>query len=347
MRARRMIPLLLLSGMLPAQVYGTLPAGYLRTEADSGSRYFGFLATGRSMLMTSRAKAVAVTTMKEIAFRPNFENYALRPVAARRWSSMTLSMAEGDLWAATNFFSGKLKTTPTRVFAAAVTWPAMRRIPATRPAAFRLRFPFQAPWRYSGRFDLLADFVYTGGSSSARYPLDFAQNTNPTQPPFAPAVQVGSPACRDSALATPARLESLQYLFSAPNSPNLMRFVLAAYGTANTNALLAIGTAGSMAGVVLPGVSCQRLFVDLTRPTVYVPIQSGLSTPWLPVTGAGAEFWLQLLWPDSLTGAPRLTNAVRQGVFEPAGSTDHFEMFGTGNLGGTHRLGAPLYRYIK
>lgn len=91
---------------------------------------------------------------------------------------MRVSMAEGNALAASNSFAAHIKTAPTLVFSAAVTWPALTTLPRTRPAAFSLRFPFRSPWRYTGTQDLLADFRYAGGTGQP-YPLDLVRNADP------------------------------------------------------------------------------------------------------------------------------------------------------------------------
>src|SRR5690606_20797659 len=84
---------------------------------------------------------------------------------ARNWTNVLMQVAEGSYANASTTFTANLTTNPKTVFNQAVSWTG---ITGTSPSpgvwGAPVRFPFSAPYIYTGSSDLVLDFTFTGGT---------------------------------------------------------------------------------------------------------------------------------------------------------------------------------------
>ena len=134
--------------------------------------------------------------------------------------------------------------------------------------------------------------------------------------------------CRDSAIVlargAEATLTAQVYARTAPppNSGKLFVSLMTRSTAPGAPVLRAIGIGGLPNGVVLPGWGCYPLFVDPSRPTLYLSGTASslgnLLSRFGPATHTppmvGIELWGQAAWDDSRTRRPSLTIASRLAI---------------------------------
>ena len=239
-------------------------------------------------------------------------------------------------------FSKNPTSTPARVFQAPLRWKSLSGRPIVRPAPWgtlngTLRFPFARPWTYAGTRDICLDFDFTGGvlgtlgawpeTSAREYPLD-----GYTLPPLQASASskafgksLSGGGCVDSkasaALGGYTTVSATTYSLVSQNHPGKFSFDIQALFTAvGKTSVHAWSLGGSSQGTVFPGVSCNKLYVDLAKseflvtkvtaaPHALVTYQLG-PFPYSPAF-ANLPVWLQAAWSDSAKGSLKLTSASR------------------------------------
>jgi hypothetical protein len=254
-----------------------------------------------------------------------------------------LTLADGDLARFSTTFANNLLTPPTRVFLGSVNWPAFTS--QGQPGAFggaagELDFPFAQPWTYGGTSDIVLDFDFNGGAlanqgawgnaTSIGYGLD-GEFPSTLWYHTAQSTSFGT-ACRDSSQTADAGVSLNVIVFdSTPMRLSVLGWVqdqvmISAHhhhigtdphgSSSYQPSIHLIGLAGLFAGQPIPGIACARLHLDLNGPTFqFIPsdrTQPPSPTLRLPVDRRliGLRLWYQAAWPDSVTGALRLTNGA-------------------------------------
>ncbi|MHC4078740.1 MAG: hypothetical protein ACYST0_09930, partial [Planctomycetota bacterium] len=262
----------------------------------------------------------------------------------RTWTKITLDISEtanysgmGQVWA-TNITS-----TPTRAFDNQWSWPSQVGVPLLKPDVWgslkgQLRFPFQKPWVYTGKNEILMDYVFRGGTLAnngawnsfrvAYFYLDSETFTTFQRPGTTERLPTFPVQCADSALTLPfagAYTYGYAYAHGARSATvtlrNKLQLTHYSYYTAPDDAPVvhAVGMGGSTGGVDV-GARCNRLYVDFNKPAALVHLttinnygysgQMGWAVPWDNVFN-NMQLYIQAGWADSRTKAFSLTGAVR------------------------------------
>ncbi|MHC4816130.1 MAG: hypothetical protein ACYTFN_23980, partial [Planctomycetota bacterium] len=260
------------------------PAALTNVEGNNGAYYFGRYANSRFQYAEGelRGKPLSIT---EVAFRLDGRNHNTSTAMGRKWTQVTLNVADTDWTKMTSTFTKNALTTPKEVFNAAVAWPSKVGTPFFMPTAFGApyAFPFKSPHAFSGKTDLLLDFWLSGGTmdnskawsggTSHNYYLDGNNDTTTytSKQTYYPA-SIPNPRCRDSAIAsnqqatTYAQLYVYGGTYSNVSWRDQVRFRQYSYYTApSARVITAIGFAGNAKGINL-GANCNPLFVNLNIP---------------------------------------------------------------------------------
>lgn len=326
---------LLLSVPGPAQIYTYSPSATLASREGSGScTSFGSRQSSRTQFLDGNLRGSAMT-IKEVAFRPEGMGARYLPSGGmgRSWSSVVVRMAETDHLNYSRTFSQNFLTTPTIVFQSTVTWPTLSEYVVNLPEPFSIRFPFRTNYSYSGQRDACVDFTFHGGTLAnnatwssvdpKRYDMDSYSYGNSTGWPSHP-LRVGS-GCKDSGSTT----KGFGWCNSqtTANATHPIRHFIDCAGFllgANTPAVMLLGTGIAFAGIPFPGVTCDRLFVDPSKPMVlHAGTTNGagnvsfspmaLIIPHQPAY-LGQEFVFQVGWNDTKTRQLKLSSGSRAGI---------------------------------
>lgn len=334
-------PLFSLAGSVSGQSYFASPAIADKNEGLLGAGLFGRYAEMRCQLFEGdfRGKAAALTAV-------DFRLDTRRQVdPARLWANVRLRMSACDVASVTQTFTSNFVGTPTRVYSATVSWPAISGLPTVhRPTAWGapgggLAFPFTSPWQHTGVRDFLLEFRFRGGvmankapwSGSTGYSRYLDADQVPITGPFAPPLygtQLRIPTtpngCSDQGLMLKP-VDGAEFFLDtfvqvAGTFKNKITMGIASSGTApGKNVIHAVGLAGIPNGIAV-GARCQKLHLDTSKPFIATATVTdarrgwGQSGPWTagftPALGQ-VELWGQGAWNDSVTGAFSLTRAVR------------------------------------
>jgi len=267
----------------------------------------------------------------------------------RDWTSVTLKAADCDIAKISETFSNNYTSTPTQVYRGAISWPTITGRPAKSPASWggqkgEYRFPFATPWIYVGVRDICLDYDFSGGtlanqapwasSKMVSYYLDGYSNITHAQAKQTShgrgSAQGG---CIDS--ATTGAFGAYGYLdarsygptYQIPHFRNQHEIYSRSYRTAPGKPVVhVVGLGGTSLGTGFPGINCNRLHLDLSKPAVYFfrtadqtsSAYTYNSIGMFPYTEAaeGLPLWWQAAWDDSSTGQLHLTRAVE--TFIPA-----------------------------
>ncbi|MHC4812480.1 MAG: hypothetical protein ACYTFN_05245, partial [Planctomycetota bacterium] len=289
------------------------------------SYYLGADSAGRQHHAEGDLRGTPVQ-ITEVGYRLDYRSQSA--ANGRQWSRVTLKAAETDMFNLSRTFSKNYKTAPTEVFKGPVNWMIPSGNPPTKPAPWdvKLAFPFKTPWKYSGTWDLLLEYTFSGGklgNGAKFYGKGFYLDAVSKQlHAGSPTYTLGSKSCRDSAMTSTAYMGTTTDTWAAVAPPphgNNVRFQIYSYRTApNAPVLTVVGLGGNTAGVNI-GAVCNKLYMDLGKP--WVPIfrktkpdgNSGtlvLYTPYQPALN-GLVIWAQTAWDDSKTRYFSLTNASR------------------------------------
>lgn len=326
-----------------AQTYDASPDGLLNREGGARAFYLGAYSSSRSMLLDDELRGKA-GSIKQVAFRVDYWPHGYIPEVGRSWNKVTLKISDCDLSRSSATFSNNPTSTPSLVFSGRTAWPALKGYPSTQPAKFghtngSLLFPFRTVWAYRGSTDICLDFDFDGGalannspwpaSAERPYFLDgyFIRPTSYSGWPRMLGQSVNS-GCVDTGayngLAGFANLLATTYSLSSPiNAGKSVLHVSTIFTAANRPVTIALSSGGFPAGVTFPGVTCNKLYVDMSKPSfVTVKQPRGpyaltrfdlASFDYLPGL-VGVPMYLQAAWNDSTTGAVLLTNGVHNAI---------------------------------
>jgi hypothetical protein len=338
------VSLVLVSPFAAAQGYDPSPRGLLSTEGRAASWFFGAYNSSRFMYLDSELRGKG-GLIKEVAYRADYRAHNSVLEIGRSWSRVTVDLSDCDRTKASTTFSLNPTSTPTRVFSGAAAWPTLSGFPHSQPAPFgatngRLRFPFQRNWVYSGTTDICLDVDFDGGTLA-----NGGGWNNGQQRPYyldgygqAPDSVHGATAQYGRSLTSGgcvsqgayngwggyAKVDSTTFTPNSPQHPNSTRVTVTTLGTTpNQPLVLVLSTGGSPAGVPFPGVTCNRLHLDLAVPYVTTIRQPsppyGLTNfdfaifTYQPAL-AGRPLYLQGAWTDPGTKGLMLTNGARTTV---------------------------------
>ncbi len=318
------------AGSLCAQGSLSSPAGYLGQESADGiapySMFLGGYPEQRFQLADGNLRGRGLTlTAAELRrdTQPGFES------TGRSWTAVTLRVGETNLASFGQTFSQNRVGAMATVFRAAATWPKHTGL-STRPAPWGtvgLRFPFASPVVYSGKRDLLLEYVFAGGTldnsttwnagSLHSYYLDGISGSHHA---VSTSRFFGSTGCKDGSQQNGAvqRLYVLSHAKSSPAYPNQFSHYQESYNTApRMRVLQGIGISGSSTGTEVG--TCNRLHILPLATFALVADTDGytrMSLGSAPYSSSvvGLKIWAQTAWADSRTNGLKLTNAAQATV---------------------------------
>ncbi len=337
-----LIPLILAIAVPPASLLAqdkltTSPRGWNSSEGNDSGRILGAFSTARYQFLDGELKGLGVKLLKQVQYRHDWQYYIPQTGAGRTWSQVKLAIGEGDYAKQSTTWSHNRLSTPTRVFDASIAWPDMNGYPSTGtagPAPFHpgLAFPFSTSWSYSGKRDILLEYVFVGGklkngmrwvtATESPYHMD---SVRPVIANRGGTTTYGRTTCTDSgqpsgASCTPA---VTTYAANTGNRYNTNQHFVYTYSlrtAKNAPVIHALTTTGSTTGVTIP-LACNKLFVNLGGAPLYFSgiadnIIGSYSTSgalgYFPYTPAavGIPIWVQAAWADSVNKNLMLTNAA-------------------------------------
>jgi len=306
----------LLSIPLLAQGSMTTPPGGLTREGDGHTLYFAWFPNARFQQVDGMhtGKAASIT---EIAFRLDYQNHTSDTTMGRSWTRITLDISETTNYSGmSQTWSQNITTTPTRVFDSKWSWPTYTGFPPLKPTVWggtkgRLRFPFTNPWSYTGKNEILMDYVFRGGRLdnnalwSASYLYDFPLDcagllTHQNWGTYETLLQ--NARCADSAITLNAAAITFGYTccFGAAHPTVALRNRVVVAHFSNWTApggapvVHAVGLGGTT-GIEV-GARCNPLYVDFNKPVALVsrrmrridrapaPLRCVLSLRWSAVS---------------------------------------------------------------
>lgn len=321
---------------VPALAQGTTtsPAGYLTTAGNSYSYYLGRYASGRYQMGDGelKGKPLAITRI-DFRLDPG-RTYGIGHGMGRTWSRVTLAMSDTDVGEMTNDWGDNILSTPTRVFDGKMTWATVSGRPSSTPWG-HVSFPFTSAWVYTGKNDMLADYVFThgrlansgawAGSASRFYYFDNLLNRDFVLGPGS-YMPTASNTCNDSAITrtvgayTYGHATAFHVNHSTYTYRDKLRLYWFSYYTAPAKPVVhAFGVGpGNSTGINI-GARCHRLYLDTSKPFLLITRTTAESTtaysganqiiiPWENVW-QGRRFHVQGAWTDSSTGLFSLTRA--------------------------------------
>ena len=312
------------------------PKGFNAIEGAGFAHIFGRYANGRFQFAEGDLRGTALS-IGGVSYRLDHRSHTAETAMGRKWTTVTLQVAECNYDAIGRLWNRNALTTPSRVFNGSVHWLSHTGKPLVKPSIWGslkrdLVFPFSSPFKFGGKNDLLLDYQFAGGS------LDNSGSWNFTDPRFyyldgqsistnpRSGISIGFPiagACADSSLSQfPGAASSIAAITYSDKDPNpkfsgkLRIYHETTFTAPNAPVLQALGLAGKPAGVSI-GARCNKLFINLGQ--LWFPIsgtadpngQSGRSeyaAAWVPGF-ANLQLWTQGVWIDSKTGALSLTRA--------------------------------------
>lgn len=363
----KLIPLLALFSLLVTTATGQVssPAGYLSTEGASRSGAIGNHTRGKVMFLDSGFRGQPLV-IHEIAWRRDEGSGSL---SARSWTQVEVVYAPCDASITHSEFSRVAVSTPTRVFAGPVTWPAISGPPTTQPAPWggshgNLRTPFTQQIVTTGNHDLSFQFSWTGGTSQPTvYRTDAASTTGLRfgQEDYYGNRMLNGCANGGRGLAGDLIGSCVTHSKDFTNTATRDTVEFAMF-THNTTASMPVAhvicLGGSATGVPFAGLTCNKLHLDLSLPHDFgFPTAAGngfastaIRVPFRPGL-IGLPMWMQAGWEEPSTRRLLLTNAVR--VLVPSqppirtrtmfSATSLTAQFGT--LRSSDSAWNPLFRY--
>lgn len=274
-----------LIGTLTAQK--TLPPGFVSTSGPSYSIYLGGYAEHRVQLATGLLKG-SVTVMTSLDLRQDNQYYS-NSATARSWSNVSLDLADTDFAQLDRTFANNIKSTPTNVFSASVSWGAINSRPTNSPEPWATggrTFQLSAPYIYAGVSDLLLDFKFTGGqllnggswTSLKTYYLD--GETYPTSSGNSAGLY-GNSTCISSLSTATIPDQHVLWIASyaknggTANDDTIVYYPGHAFGANSTAHIGAIGTQLLNPGINIGG--CQDLYMV---PVVFYPFTTSTGGGW-------------------------------------------------------------------
>ncbi|MCA8955673.1 MAG: hypothetical protein KDC87_06355 [Planctomycetes bacterium] len=252
-----------------AQNLFTAPPGFQSTEGSTHTTALAGSFYGRYALQDGSLHGPPLN-LREMAFRHDPFTFVAE---ARRFHTVSLRFADCNIAARVATWSQMPVSTPTEVFRAPVSWPAVKQQPQSIPPSFDYRFPFQTNWIYFGQRDLHAELEFVGGllNNSSTWPTYGAElPLDAATPPLTYATGTETKfglACRPTAYPAEASIWALTFN-SQDSNPQNHDTTFVQLITRNTVSLLdvfALGL-GTTTGVPFPGVTCSFNYIDFTKP---------------------------------------------------------------------------------
>lgn len=310
------------------------PPAVATVEGNAGANAFLYYSNARHQHAEGelRGKKLSLT---EVAWRMDHRNHTAGTAMGRKWTNVTLNLADTDWMKMGRTFSNNQYTTPVEVFNAALAVSSVLGTPFNKPDLFKHTIPFKNPYSYTGSNDLLLDWVFLGGTmdnnaawsgtKSYSYYLDGNNPTVTYTSPrtYYPATEP-SPRCRDSAISSNVSAHTYATLrVHGITHTNLqyrdqVQFELySKYTAPNGRIITAIAFAGIPSGVNI-GARCNLLYTALQGPWIALGRTANSSgnsstfttfTPWDPAM-ANIPIWVQTTWSDSKLNVFSLTRAM-------------------------------------
>lgn len=331
------LTIITLATALSAQGAVTTPPGMLSTEGDGYADVaFGNHPASRYVLVDGSWKGTAMT-IKGLGLRADDRTHSGNDSVGRSWSSVVVQAYAADHdghTASTRTFTTMPLTKPSLVFSGSMSWPTLQGRPANQPAAFAYAMPFSVPWIYTGTQDLALDWTFRGGklqnggswksNQGMTYYFDgpggnAGYANGPTRVFGVHGARMG---CYDnrSSLAlgayTRTLLSSYNARFDRKSYRDTFRVSVASYFTAaNRPLIMGIGLKGA-AGLSIPGVSCNKIHLDLAKQYALLPLgptsSTGFVSQLLMSTPFNSQFvgltmFSQAAWADSSLGTLKLS----------------------------------------
>ncbi|MHC4853113.1 MAG: hypothetical protein ACYTF5_13950, partial [Planctomycetota bacterium] len=334
-------PLFTLATSLPAQ--GTLPPGYL-TKESSGSQayayYIGGYKTSRHQTAYGDLKGKGTKSMKEISFRQDGSSSSSSAVA-RSWTNLTVYVADTNLAAMSNTWTKNHLSTPTMVYNAKHTWPAMTSQPPGTPNPWDnggLKIPFTTTYMYTAKNDIVFDYTFRGGtlsnaatwgtSSRKSAYLDGRSITTSTQGSLYVYGLNGKCTFDTGNTSTSSLGGGYGYFVAYSENMPSNRFRYWTYRTnmpKSTTFLHGLSLGGFSSTTKPgpnPGLGCQAVQIDFTKLFLVQAFKTTSSgyfnqpaqyTPFI-ASAVGLNIWAQGIWNDTVTKAVKLTRTSRCNV---------------------------------
>jgi hypothetical protein len=263
--------------------------------------------------------------------------------SGRTFSNLTIQLADTDYKTVTSTFSVNATSTPTSVFSGPFTLPDITgSFSGPSPWDSRLAISFKTPFLYTGTKDLLIDMDFVGGRLSngqswstpiAAYSLDTTIDEYSRWGQLRLHGRAGgNSGCMDrgSSLQTGAG-STMETIAWGPASANpavqtALTIETQCYWT-GPYALVThvVSLYGSSVGFPVPGVTCNKVHIDLSKPAFLLfhktdkngrswkvhPV--GWKLPW-NAAFTGLQLWYQAAWNDTVDGRLLLTNASENHV---------------------------------
>jgi hypothetical protein len=324
----------------------TSPAGFLTIEAGTpaslstirfwiSSQQFGGYPEYRSQFLDATHIGAGIRILRSIDFRMD-KNERPHKATGRTWKNVSLNMGTGDYQKSTTTFSTNFSATPTQVFSASVSWPAVTGTPysGVAPWGVEVSFPLKTNYVQVNTQGTVFDFHFTGGTLSNggtwdennvdEYYLDAA---------YIDQALVGynygasaGPGCMDSSKTR----NCTSYLTLAARSkdalknPNTFKWDAGIFNGANsTPYIMAYSTGLYTNPIPIPGVSCNGIKIDLAQTGLYLPVTTSAGggyrriqyVPYVAVP-PGYRLNVQSIWSDSANNQPKLTNVSLDELYQ-------------------------------
>ena len=326
----------LCSTSIAQTTYKTSPNGLLTTEGYQSAYIFGECQAARMMFFDGEMRN-NVMVMKEVALRHDYRKYNnnngnSNSGQGRNWSSVTLNLSYCDHTNISHTFSNNSTNTPALVFSASVTFPVMSGFPTTKPASWDLKFPFSQAWINNGSGDICLDFDFNGGvlANNGRWSTSWYQTYRTDADNLGDSAggtyAIHGTGCTDSTQTNAAQSAVFTNVYSSryPTVSYQNKYRIStrtSYTSPGKIVVHAVSLFGSATGTNFPGVSCEKVFIDLTQPFFLFPLTAGTGTyvnaaidfPLIPYNAnlAGVPFWVQGAWDNTANGALMFTYAER------------------------------------
>lgn len=317
----------------------TTPPGYGTTEAPTFADSLGIYADGRAQFTESFLRN-SVKLIKQVGYRADYRSYTPFNSKQRKWSNVTLKIADSDVAKMSQTFSANYSSTPTLVFSGPIDWKKRPNgFPVSKPAPWNTEyaFPFSTSWPSLGVKDVVLDYRFSGGvqSNSApwtrsdRLPMEFDspysrdRADSPNQG-LSGRSTIGGRCADSGGKGFNIAFYSLDVrIYSRTHStyPNQFEASMGAtrFG-AGSPVVHVLSPFGNVAGTVFPSLNCRQLLhLDLSKPffTFFAVASRGADgfgsssinlgrTTWTSAA-AGTRLFAQAAWADSLNQELRLT----------------------------------------
>ena len=328
----------LLGAPLCSQNHLITPPTGTNVDGNDACSIFAWAANQKHRFMDYAHNGTA-RSIKSVMFRADYRDHK---AIGRTWNNVKLLAGHGDYGSiqynkSTAF---KLTSTPTTVFDAKWSFPALSGKPALNPAQWggvqgSLRFRYSTPFQYGGKDAMFLEFQFSGGVAANNqawvgntpkgfeYYLDSMSQADWRGTPGkggGGTVYGNTKTCFDSWFTkAPASLS-----MSLTGTTQIELGIKTIYTSPVDPVIYGLSLTGSPTGVPI-GAGCNRL--HLSTPLILLPQaaprnSTGSASVLLKGTRQAGmkEFWAQAGWADSKSRQFKLTNAEKIG--QPSGGKE-------------------------